>query len=62
MKEKIKFPGRVRLNCRICGKEFSTHSSNRKECHKCKPKCRETHYFIRNKKEIKNNLENKETI
>lgn len=28
-----------------CGKEFSTHSTNRVRCHGCLPKCRETHYF-----------------
>ena len=38
-------PGRVRLNCDLCGKEFSTHSSDRTTCYKCKPKCYEIHYF-----------------
>lgn len=37
--------GRVKLVCDLCSKEFKTHSSNRKSCHKCKPKCRERHSF-----------------
>ncbi len=37
--------GRVRLNCDKCGVEFSTHSSNRNLCYKCKPKCYEWHDF-----------------
>ena len=36
--------GRITLKCG-CGKEFSTHSSNRSECHTCKPKCQERHFF-----------------
>ena len=36
--------GRVRLTCG-CGKEFSTHSSNRTVCHTCLPKCQEIHCF-----------------
>ena len=42
---KVKFPGRVKLICQRCEENFSTHSSNRKVCHKCKPKCKERHYF-----------------
>jgi len=60
--KKEKKPGRVKLNCTRCGKEFSTHSSNRKECHTCKPKCAEKHYFTElldsRKKEQKKELEN----
>lgn len=51
--------GRVKLNCIKCGKEFSTHSSNRKLCHTCLPKCRERHYFydlLRNRKETAKQL------
>lgn len=42
-----KKPGRVKLVCVTpnCGKAFSTHSSNRTVCHKCKPKCTDVHYF-----------------
>lgn len=29
---------RKKLNCIICGIEFSTNSSNRKECYTCLPK------------------------
>jgi len=39
-------PGRVELICIKCEDKFSTHSSNRKKCHKCLPKCRERHYFL----------------
>ena len=45
MKKTSKGMGRVKLVCKRCQAEFSTHSSNRDVCHKCKPKCRETHYF-----------------
>ena len=38
-------PGRMKLKCSKCGSEFSTHSTNRGQCHKCKPKCAEKHYF-----------------
>lgn len=43
---KMKKPGRVKLICMKCEDEFKTHSSNRKVCHKCKPKCTEKHYFF----------------
>jgi hypothetical protein len=43
-KKQEKFPGRVRLTC-SCGKDFSTHSTNRVRCHRCLPKCRERHFF-----------------
>lgn len=43
---KLKTPGRVRLLCIKCEKEFSTHSTNRKHCHKCLPKCTERHEFL----------------
>jgi len=45
--------GRIKLKCVRdgCGKEFSTHSSNREVCHTCKPKCNEIHYFIKKVKE-----------
>jgi hypothetical protein len=38
-------PGRVKLNCTICSKQFSTHSSNRSKCHSCLPKCTQIHLF-----------------
>ena len=44
MAKKAKVPGRRKLVCE-CVSEFSTHSSNRKKCHVCKPKCREIHTF-----------------
>jgi hypothetical protein len=40
-----KKPGRVKLICIKCEDEFKTHSSNRRMCHKCLPKCKERHYF-----------------
>ena len=47
-------PGRVKLKCikEGCGKEFSTHSTNREFCHECKPKCKEIHYFPKKSKEV----------
>jgi len=51
-------PGRVKKNCIKCGKEFSTHSSNRVQCHVCLPKCTERHVFPKKKKEIKQVIEN----
>jgi len=41
----MKNPGRVELVCDLCSNKFKTHSTNRKSCHKCKPKCRERHSF-----------------
>jgi len=61
--EKSEYVGRVKKNCKRCNDLFSTHSSNRDLCHKCRPKCRERHYFFVNKKnrqEILKDLENKE--
>jgi len=46
MSKKVKKAGRVRSSCIKCGSEYSTHSSNRNMCHKCKPKCRERHRFV----------------
>ena len=46
---KSKIPGRVELVCDLCGKKFKTHSSNRKSCHACKPKCRDRNIFIKNR-------------
>lgn len=45
MAKKDKIPGRQKLICNKCEATFSTHSSNRDLCHKCKPKCQEKHYF-----------------
>ena len=42
---KVKIPGRVKLVCINCGKEFTTHSTNREKCYRCLPKCTEIHYF-----------------
>ena len=42
----MKKPGRVKLVCNKCQKPFSTHSTNRNMCYKCKDYCRETHYFF----------------
>jgi len=63
----MKQPGRRKLNCKRCGAEFSTHSSNRDVCHTCIPKCKEIHYFegilktqAKKKKEKEKVLENKE--
>ena len=42
----MKKQGRVKLICNVCEKDFSTHSSNRKKCHTCQPKCKEKHYFF----------------
>lgn len=52
MKKKV-YVGRQTLKCanEACGKDFSTHSSNRTVCHKCKPKCRDIHYFDKKKVE-----------
>lgn len=52
---KTRKPGRVRLICIRCSAEFSTHSTNRKICYKCQPKCREIHYFngVPQTKEVK---------
>ena len=38
-------PGRWKRVCSACKGDFSTHSSDREVCHKCRPKCRETHEF-----------------
>jgi len=46
---KSKTPGRVELVCDVCSSKFKTHSSNRKSCHKCKPKCRDRNIFIKNR-------------
>lgn len=43
----MKKPGRRKLKCTQCGKPFSTHSTNRDVCHRCKPKCKEIHYFVK---------------
>jgi hypothetical protein len=50
--KKEKKLGRVKLICvkEECDNKFSTHSSNRTVCHKCKPKCREIHIFKHNLK------------
>jgi len=53
-----KKPGRVKLICVVCEKEFSTHSSNREKCHKCLPKCTERHYFF----EVPKTKENEEGL
>jgi hypothetical protein len=45
VKGRCKKPGRFYLTCTRCKKEFSTHSTNRKQCHTCLPKCREIHAF-----------------
>jgi hypothetical protein len=36
---------RMKKVCGRCSKEFSTHSTNRDQCYKCKPKCTEHHDF-----------------
>ena len=41
----MKKAGRVKIRCCKCEKEFSTHSTNRKHCYKCIPKCKEIHLF-----------------
>jgi hypothetical protein len=46
----MKKAGRIKVKCTKCGAQFSTHSSNRDKCHRCLPKCRETHYFFGKKK------------
>lgn len=38
-------PGRFKIVCDKCKKEFSTHSTNRTFCYNCKPKCRDRNYF-----------------
>lgn len=38
--------GRRKLVCNKCSKEFSTHSTDRNVCYKCKDYCREKHYFF----------------
>lgn len=48
--KKNKIPGRRKLKCIRCEKEFSTHSSNRDKCYKCVPKCKEIHEFPNKKK------------
>lgn len=55
--------GRKKVICTVCGKEFSTHSSNRSHCYNCRKKCTEIHYFDvlkenrkKNGKKNKNNL------
>jgi hypothetical protein len=61
---KNKKPGRVKLNCSRCPKPFSTHSTNRSECYKCKPKCAEKHYFdelLKSRQEKERQLENKKS-
>jgi len=52
---------RHKIICINCGKEQSTYSSIRKQCHDCLPKCKEVHTFenlkARKKKEEKSTLE-----
>jgi hypothetical protein len=61
MKEK----GRVKLTCKRCQATFSTHSSNRDVCHKCRPKCREIHYFegiLKTQKKVEKEKKEKEQV
>jgi len=46
----MKGMGRENRECSKCGQKFSTHSSDRKLCHACKPKCREIHHFNKSNK------------
>lgn len=52
-------PGRFKRVCNKCGKPFSTHSTNRYICYRCKDYCRETHYFY-NVKPKEKKVEKKE--
>lgn len=52
--------GRRSLECIKCQQVFSTHSSNRELCYKCKPKCRERHVFYINAKPVEVEKETKE--
>jgi hypothetical protein len=45
-----KEPQRWQRTCIKCQKKFSTHSTDRQDCYSCRPKCREIHYFHRQKK------------
>jgi len=54
-KKKVKEPGRFKLNCVKCGKEFSTHSTNRDSCEACVAKCVAIHHFDRAKKAVEIN-------
>ena len=63
MIKKTKVPGRTKMVCGSCSKEFSTHSTNRNQCYTCKPKCSEKHYFtdlLKSRKEKAKRLENNE--
>ena len=51
-KKKEKIPGRIKLICMRCEKEFSTHSTNRDKCHTCLPKCTEIHDFHKGVKRV----------
>jgi len=44
MAKKKRESRRRKLTCQ-CGEEFSTYSSNRTVCHKCKPKCKRRTIF-----------------
>ena len=47
--------GRKVIVCKKCGKNQSTHSTNREYCHECVPKCKEINTFPLKKEEIKKN-------
>jgi len=42
---KSNYVGRQIITCNKCGKPSSTHSTNRNMCYRCKPKCKEIHWF-----------------
>lgn len=60
--KKIKKPGRFKLTCEKCQKEFSTHSTNRQRCYQCSPKCIAIHDFKKPVSIINNELNVKITI
>jgi len=40
-----KLPQRWKRVCIKCGNSFSTHSTDREDCYKCRKKCNEIHHF-----------------
>ena len=58
MRKTNRISKRHHIKCIKCGADQSTYSTNRNMCHKCLPKCTETHTFENLKNRDKINAEN----
>jgi len=53
--------GRRKLVCNKCGAQFSTHSTDRNMCYKCKDYCRDKHFFFNTKPKTIKKADEKKT-